>query len=206
MSSRPPSADPLRAALAVSWLTVAWSSATGVASAVVGLLAGSLSLAGLGVTVLLDVGSSLVLIWRFRHERAGGGSVAEAERLAHLVAAGALLAFGLVLAVTSVRQLAEQHHPDSSPLGVGLAAAGVAVLPLLARRKYQVADQVGSRALRADAHITAVGAAVALVTLTGLVLVAALGWWWADGVAALVLAAVAGGQGIGGLREARSPS
>jgi divalent metal cation (Fe/Co/Zn/Cd) transporter len=206
MSIRQPSDDPLGAALAVCWLTVGWSSATGVASAVVGLLAGSLSLAGLGITVLLDVGSSVVLIWRFRHERAGGGSVARAEHLAHRVASSALVGFGVVLAASSVRDLVGRHHPEATAVGVGLAAASVLVLPLLARLKYEAADLVGSAALRADAHITAVGAAVAAVTLVGLVLVTAAGWWWADASAALLLALVAGRQGIVGLRAAEPPS
>jgi divalent metal cation (Fe/Co/Zn/Cd) transporter len=180
---------------------VGWSTATGVASAVVGLLAGSLSLAGLGVTVLLDVASSLVLIWRFRRER-DGGSVARAEQVAHRVAAGALVGFGLVLALTATRQLFRHEHPEATAVGVGLAAAGVLVLPMLARLKYRAADAVGSAALRADAHITVVGAGVALVTLVGLALVAGPGWWWADGCAALVLALLAARQGVAGLRDA----
>jgi divalent metal cation (Fe/Co/Zn/Cd) transporter len=200
MRLSPRRADPVEAALAVSWLTVAWSTTTGLASAAVGILAGSLSLAGLGVTVLIDVGSSLVLIWRFRHERDGGGSVEHAERVAHRVASWALVGFAVVLAAQAIRALAAHDRPDASVVGVVLAGLGVGFLPLLARWKYAAADDVQSQALRADAHITAVGAAMAAVTLVGLVAVEAWGWWWADGVAALVLAAVALRQGVDGLR------
>jgi divalent metal cation (Fe/Co/Zn/Cd) transporter len=192
--------ESLEAALAISWLTVTWSTCTGLASAAEGLRSHNLSLAGLGVTVLIDVLSSAVLIWRFRHERAGGVGD-RAERLAHRVASIALVAFGLVLAVQAVRHLADHARPASSGAGVALAAAGLLVQPLLARRKYRVADAVGSGALRADAHITMVGAAIAGVTLVGLAARALVGWWWADAVAALVLAAVAGRQGLGGLRH-----
>ena len=198
MKNRLP-ADPLAAALRVSWVTVAWSSVTGIASAIVGLLAGSLSLAGLGVTVLIDVGSSLVLIWRFRHERDGGASVVRAEQIAHRVASWALVAFAAVLAAQAGRSLVAGDAPTASGVGIVLAALGLAVLPLLARWKYRVADAVGSAALRADAHITAVGAAIAGVTLVGLVVVETWGWWWADSSAALVLAAVAARQGTRGL-------
>jgi divalent metal cation (Fe/Co/Zn/Cd) transporter len=194
--------DPVEAALAVSWLTVGWSTATGTASAVVGLLAGSLSLAGLGVTVLIDVASSLVLIWRFRHERDGGASVEHAERLAHRVASWALVGFAVVLAAQAGRSLADHHEPKASVLGVLLAAASVAFLPVLARWKYRAADAVSSPALRADAHITTIGAAIAGVTLVGLGVVRIWGWWWADAVAALVLAAVAARQGVDGIRAA----
>jgi divalent metal cation (Fe/Co/Zn/Cd) transporter len=194
------SEDPIEAALAISWLTVAWSTATGLASAAVGLRSHNLSLAGLGVTVLIDVASSLVLIWRFRHERSGG-SGERPERIAHRVASLALVGFAAVLAAQAIRHLIDQARPDSSLAGVVLAATGLAVLPFLARRKYRVADTVSSAALRADAHITAVGAATAGVTLAGLAARALVGWWWADAVAALVLAAIAGRQGLGGLRR-----
>ena len=75
------------------------------------------------------------------------------------------------------------------------------MLPLLARRKYRAADDVGSAALRADAHITALSAAMAGVTLAGLASRALWRWSWADAVAALVLAAVAARQGVEGLRS-----
>src|SRR5262249_18165379 len=144
MSIRHPEEDPLHAAIAVSWLTVAWSSSTGVASAIVGLAAHSLSLAGLGVTVLLDVASSLVLVWRFGHERDGGTSTEHAERLAHRVASGALVGFGVVLALTSIQELAAGRHPHATALGVALAAANVLVLPVLARAKYRAATAAAS--------------------------------------------------------------
>jgi divalent metal cation (Fe/Co/Zn/Cd) transporter len=194
--------SPVEDALRLSWLTVGWSTTTGVASVLVGLLVGSLSLLGLGVTVLIDVASSSVLIWRFRHERDGGASVEHAERLAHRVASWALVGFAVVLAAQAVRGLAAHDEPDVAAAGVVLAAVGVAFLPVLARWKYRTAAAVPSAALRADAHITAVGAAMAGVTLAGLVVVEAWGWWWADAVAALVLAAVAGRQGADGLRHA----
>ena len=204
MAFHRPDDRPIDVALRVSWLTVVWSSVTGVGSAVVGLLAGSLSLAGLGVTVLIDVGSSLVLIWRFRHERDGGSSVEHAERLAHRVASWALVGFAVVLAAQAIRSLFGGEAPTASAAGVALAAAGAAFLPVLARWKYRAADAVASAALRADAHITAVGAGIALVTLVGLLAVRAFGWWRADATAALVLAAVAARQGSQGLSSSEA--
>jgi divalent metal cation (Fe/Co/Zn/Cd) transporter len=164
-----------------------------------------LSLAGLGITVLLDVGSSMVLIWRFRHERSGRSSVEHAERVAHRVAAASLVGFGVLLAASSARELARGSHPDASALGVTLAAVSVAALPVLARLKYRAAAAVESAALRADAHLTAVGAGSAVVTLLGLGLVAVFGWWWTDAAAALILAGVALRQGVRGLRDVTPP-
>jgi divalent metal cation (Fe/Co/Zn/Cd) transporter len=195
--------DPVGTALLVSWVTVVWSTTTGMAASVVGMLTGSLSLAGLGVTVLIDVASSVVLIWRFNHERGGGQSVERAERVAHRVASGALVGFSLVLAVQASRSLAGHARPEVSIPGVVLAGGGMVILPVLARWKYRAADAAPSRALRADAHITSVAAAIAGVTLAGLVVVRVWGWWWADAAAALVLATIAARQGVEGIWSSR---
>lgn len=196
--------DPVATALAVSWVTVAWSTSTGAAAAVVGVLRHSLSVAGLGIVVLIDVASSIVLIWRFRRERSGHPAVDHAERVAHRVAAAALATFGILLAVQAGRNIDAHAVPEQSVLAGVIAAGGVIVLPVLARAKYGAAVAVGSPALRADAHVTAVGAAMAAVTLAGLIVARAWDWWWADPAAALVLAALAMREGTRGLRGSGS--
>ena len=45
-----------------------------------------------------------------------------------------------------------------------------------------------SRALRGDAILTIAAAALAAITLVALIATAAIGWWWADPLAALVIA------------------
>jgi divalent metal cation (Fe/Co/Zn/Cd) transporter len=187
--------DPLRDALRVSWVCVGWSVVAGAASLVVGLLAGSLSLGGLGASVLIDVVSSAVLIWRFRRERGAGEFPEAAERRAQFVAATGLLLIAVVLAGTGIQHLATSAHPSTPALALALAAANLVVLPILARWKYRVARAVGSAALRTDAHITMVGTSTSVLTLLGLGLDRGFGWWWSDAVAALIIAVVAGDQG-----------
>jgi divalent metal cation (Fe/Co/Zn/Cd) transporter len=185
----------VRDALRVSWVCVVWSVASGAASLAVGLAAGSLSLGGLGASVLVDVISSAVLIWRFRRQRGAGEFPEAAERRAQVVAALGLLVIAFSLAVTGIQHLAVQAHPSTPAVGLVLAAANLVVLPLLARWKYAVADEVGSTALRTDAHITMVGTATSALTLLGLGLDRGFGWWWADAVAALLIGIVAFDQG-----------
>jgi divalent metal cation (Fe/Co/Zn/Cd) transporter len=202
--------DPVRSALRVSWATVSWSLVSGIASLVVGLRAGSLSLGGLGASVLVDVVSSAVLIWRFRRERAAAEFPEAAERRAQVVAACGLLAIAIVLAATGIQHLVAGSHPSTPTLALVLAAANLFALPLLARWKYAVATAVGSRALRTDAHITMVGTSTSALTLLGLGLDRGFGWWWADAVAALIIAVVAADQGrrslaaVGGSAEGDS--
>jgi divalent metal cation (Fe/Co/Zn/Cd) transporter len=187
--------DVVRDAIRVSWVCVGWSLVAGVASLAVALTAGSLSLGGLGASVLVDVVSSAVLIWRFRRQRSGGAFPEQAERRAQVVASTGLLVIAVLLTVAGVQHLVDATHPSVPGSALGLAVANLLVLPVLARWKYAVARAVGSLALRTDAHITMVGAGTAALTVLGLGVDRAFGWWWADAVAALVIAAVAADQG-----------
>jgi divalent metal cation (Fe/Co/Zn/Cd) transporter len=187
--------DSVHEAIRVSWVCVGWSVLAGAASLAVGFATGSLSLGGLGASVLIDVVSSAVLIWRFRRERGTGEFPESAERRAQIVAALGLLAIGITLIATGIDHLVAHAHPSTPVVALGLAAANLVVLPLLARWKYRVADEVGSPALRTDAHITMVGTSTSALTLVGLALDRSFGWWWADAVAALLIGLVAIDQG-----------
>lgn len=190
------SAGPVRAALRISWISIGWSAAGGAVSIAFGVLAGSLSLVGSGASVVIDLTSSVVLVWRFRR----GDDHPAAEHIAHLVAAVALLVLAASLAIASVVRLATGAEASPTTVSLVVAAVSVVVLPLIAARKYAVAPRVPSPALRADAHITVVGAATALLALVGLGLTDA-GWGSADAIAALVIAFGAAGIGV---RELRS--
>jgi divalent metal cation (Fe/Co/Zn/Cd) transporter len=90
----------------------------------------------------------------------------------------------------SVRSLASQAHPDASVAAVALLLASAVALPPLALAKYRVASRLGSRALRADSVLTAVAGLLAVISLASLVVADAFGFWWADAVAALIVAAI----------------
>jgi divalent metal cation (Fe/Co/Zn/Cd) transporter len=50
---------------------------------------------------------------------------------------------------------------------------------------------MASRALQGDGALSGIGAATSLLALAALALYHVLGWWWADRIAALIVAAVA---------------
>ena len=70
-----------------------------------------------------------------------------------------------------------------------VAVIAVAGMPLLAHYKRRLAgpDRLDSPALRADAGEAVSCAYLSTVLLVGLALSSALGWWWLDAAAALVL-------------------
>jgi divalent metal cation (Fe/Co/Zn/Cd) transporter len=69
-------------------------------------------------------------------------------------------------------------------------------MPVLARAKRRLAPVLGSRAQEREASQTQLCAVLSGVVLGGLVLNAALGWWWADPLAALAVAGLAAVEGV----------
>jgi divalent metal cation (Fe/Co/Zn/Cd) transporter len=77
-----------------------------------------------------------------------------------------------------------------------LAALSLIIMPVLARAKRRVARALSSRALAADSMETLLCAYLSATLLAGLALNGLLGWWWADPVAALLIAAFMIREGI----------
>jgi divalent metal cation (Fe/Co/Zn/Cd) transporter len=194
----------LRRALALSAFSIAWSGIAGTIAIYAALVGGSLSLLGFGVDALIDSAASVALIWRFLDEARQPEHAQRVERIAERVVGLALMVLALYLVLGSLRSLAGQTLPDTSTASVVLLAASILVLPALALAKYRVAGRLGSGALRADSILTAVAALLAAITLVSLAASSAFGLWWADAVAALVLATIVLREGWASLRLARS--
>ncbi len=99
----------------------------------------------------------------------------------------ALVLLCVYVVASSVVGLVTRGHSDGSSVGILLAGAALVIMPVLARRKRAIADQIGSAALRGDAACSVTCAYMAATLLAGLVLTTTFGWWWADSVAALAL-------------------
>ena len=179
----------VRSALRLSYFTVAWNGVVGFAAVVAASISGSAALVAFALSTLLDSSASAVLVWRFRRERSNPEAAERLERRAQTWIVVAMLASATYVGAQGIRALIGHHHPAGSTLGVTLAVASVLVLPGLARLKIRVASALGSRSLRGDGVLTAAAAALAAITLAALVMDSALGWWWADPCAALLIAA-----------------
>ena len=181
-------AELVASALRLSYFTIAWNGAVGIAALVVSVIDGSLALAGLALTALLDSSASVVLVWRFRTERHDPVAAERLERRALAWVALTMLVVALYVGVQSIRALRDGSDPDASAFGVILATASLVVLPWLGLLKLRVASRLASRALRGDGMLTAASAALAAVALAALLANSAFGWWWADPAAALLIA------------------
>jgi divalent metal cation (Fe/Co/Zn/Cd) transporter len=154
---------------------------------VIGLVDGSLALIAFGAVQLFDFAADVVLVVHFR----GGPGVEHLERVVLRIVAIGLVATGVTTAIVSVAQLVSHGEAHGTTAGLILAIVSLFALTALAVRKRWVANRLPSHALRADGILTAVGAALAAVTLAGASATSIFDWWWADPAAALTIAAVA---------------
>jgi divalent metal cation (Fe/Co/Zn/Cd) transporter len=190
-------------ALWLSAFSVAWSGIVGSIAVVVALAGGGLSLLGFGVDAVIDAAASVTLIWRFTVEAGQPDRAARVERTAERVIGAALIVLAAYLIAGSARSLALQSHPEGSVTTIALLAASVVALPALAAAKYRVAGRLASGALRADSVLTAVAALLAAISLASLAASDTFGLWWADAVAALIVAVILLREGWSSLALAR---
>ena len=100
----------------------------------------------------------------------------------------------------AARTLLGADQPDRSTVGIVLAAVSLAVMPGLSWFERRTGRELGSASAVADSRQTLLCAWLSAVLLVGLVLNGALGWWWADPLAAIAIAAVAVNEGRGAWR------
>jgi divalent metal cation (Fe/Co/Zn/Cd) transporter len=180
----------------LSWFTIAWNAIEGVTGIAAGLVAGSIALLGFGVDSYVEVFAGGVILWRLSKERHGEEVSAAAERRAVRLIAGTFLALALGVGVESVRKLLTGSRPSESAVGIALAVVSLVVMPLLASAKRRVGEQLGSRAISADAAETSLCVYLSAILLVGLGLNAAFGWWWADPLAGLGIVFIAAREGV----------
>jgi divalent metal cation (Fe/Co/Zn/Cd) transporter len=122
------------------------------------------------------------------------------EKLSFKVVGICFLALAAYVAFESITGLLGRKAPEHSLAGIILAAASLIVMPLLSGAKRRVARELGSRAMNADARQTEFCSYLSAILLAGLLLNAAVGWWWADPVAALIMTLFIAREGYHAIR------
>ncbi len=157
-----------------------------------GIAAGSIALIGFGADSLIEGFAGLVIVWLFTGSRESSEA---AERTAQQLIAASYFVLAAYIAVESARTLGGGHHPQTSWVGIGLAAVTAPAMPLLARAKRKVGRTLNSSATVNEATQNMICAYLSVALLVGLLANALAGWWWADPAAALVIAGVAAREG-----------
>lgn len=191
----------LQTALRLETITIIWMVIEAVAAIGAGIAAGSLLLFAFGIDSGIELASAIIVFRRFRFELTkkldgdlrGAGDV---ERKTARIAGCLLLLLSVYVLVQAFLGLLTRHAAETSPVGIAIAIIAAVGMPMIAKAKLRVANQIGSRSLRADAMETLTCGYLAWVLLAVLVLNAAAHWWWIDPVASLAIVPLL-------LREAR---
>gem|GEM_PF-96416 len=183
----------------LEYFTIAWNSLEGLVAVIAGAIAGSISLVGFGIDSFIEVTSGATLLWRMSVD-ADERMRERNERLSVRIVGGCFLALAAYIAYEAVSDLIGGKAPEHSLVGIGLACVSLIVMPLLSRAKKKVGDALGSTAMKADAKQTDFCVYLSAILLAGLLLNAALGWWWADPVAALIMTPIIAKEGVEGVK------
>ena len=167
----------IRSGVNLEYFTVAWNLAEAAAGLLFGAVAGSIALIGFGLDSLIEVSSGGVLLWRLHSDHDHTRREVIEARALKLVGVS-LLALALYVAVDSLVSLVRHNAPERSLPGIALAIAS-----LIAISKQ-----------------TDICAYLSAILLLGLLLNAALDWWWADPLAGLMMVPLIAYEGTQALR------
>ena len=178
----------------LEYFTVGYNSLEGIIAIAAGVVAGSIALVGFGFDSAIEVISGCALLWRLYGDADEGRRERIEQRALRIVGISFFLLAAYVT-FDAVKSLVRREAPEESIVGIALAAVSVVVMPLLVRAKRRVARSIGSAALHADATQTQICTYLSAILLGGLGLNAAVGWWWADPLAALVMVPIIAKEG-----------
>lgn len=173
--------------------TITWNFIEGAVAITAGALASSAALTGFGLDSAVEVSSAAAVAWQFS---ARDHALREArEKTALRVTAISFFALAAYVSVDAARTLAGTGQAERSVPGIVLAALSLLVMPVLSAAQRKAGGEIGSASAVADSRQALLCTYLSAVLLLGLALNAALGWSWADPIAALVIAAIAVREG-----------
>jgi divalent metal cation (Fe/Co/Zn/Cd) transporter len=182
----------VRQAKLLAWLGIAWHGIEATIAVLAGIAAGSIALIGFGADSLVESFAGFVVVWRFADSRVASE---HAEERAQRLIGVAFWLIAVYVAIEAIRSLIGGDHPESSYVGIALATVTLAMMPMLAAAKSRVGERLGSSATKSEGRQNLLCAYLSAGLLVGLGANALLGWWWADPVTALAIAAVAVNEG-----------
>ena len=180
-----------RRARTLAWVGNAWHLVEFAIALAAGIAASSVALVAFGIDSLIELAAGGVIIWLFS---GGRGASHNAERRAQQMIAVSFYLLALYVVIGSLHAFSGAH-PEASWVGIGLALVTAPTMPILARAKRRVGQRLGSRATQSEGQQNMLCAYLSIALLIGLGANALFGFWWADPLAGLVIAAAAVREG-----------
>jgi divalent metal cation (Fe/Co/Zn/Cd) transporter len=178
----------IREAFRLEWFTIGWMTVEALVAITAGVTAGSLVLLAFGLDSVIELASAGVLMWRLFIELRRGQKFSEsAERTASRIGGALLLLLAAYVTLAAVWRLWTGGGEEFSWPGFIVALVAIPAMRYLAQRKIAIADQIGSRALRADAIEAVTCGWLSFVVVVTLAAQWLFGAWWIDGVGSLAI-------------------
>lgn len=171
--------------------TIAYNLIEAVVAIAAGTVASSAALIGFGLDSTIEVLSAAAVAWQFTRrdpERWEKGTL-------RVIAVG-FFALAAYVTATSVFALVVGADVEHSTLGIVITALSVVIMPFLSLAERRAGRELGSATAVADSKQTLICTYLSAAVLIGLVVNSLFGWWWADAIAGLVIAAFAIREGI----------
>lgn len=175
--------------------TLAWNVVGVVLLAILAYRSASVALLGFGLDSLIEIGASTVVIWELT------GSGERRQRIGLRLIGWAFVLLALYLLAQAAVALLTGHRAQPVLGGIGWTALTAAAMFALAWGKWHVGRRLDNPVLLTEGRVTLIDGILATSVLLGLVLDDALGWWWADPVAGLVIVFYAAREAIHVFRE-----
>lgn len=178
----------------VRWIvgfTITYNVIEAIVAITAGAIASSVALIGFGLDSIIEVLSALAIAWQFTRKNPERWEKVTVRAIA--IAFFALAAYVTADSILSLVGIQDVHH---SPLGIGIAALSLVVMPALAWFERRTGTELGSASVIADSKQLLLCVYLSGSVLVGLLANSLFGWEWADSVAALVIAALAVREGI----------
>lgn len=187
--------------------TVVYNLVEGLVSMGFGWADDSIALFGFGADSFIEVGSALIVLWRVAKDESGCAATRlKKERRATLAIGVLFLLLALGTALGASLQLKAGSHPDTTLPGLVVSILSLLFMIWLWRSKLHAARALDSRSLEGDAACSLVCLQLSSVLFLGSLLFAFRpSLWWADAVAALILAVLIVREGAGAIRAALRP-
>jgi len=179
----------MRIALVLVVVTMAYNLLEAAIALWSGIEAQSIALVGFGLDSIIELMAASVLLWRLGIEARGADpeTVERTEHRVHVFVGATFLLLALYVSGQAAWSLWQREAARESSVGIALAVASLIIMPLVSWGKLRAAHEIGSLALRAEAKETLACSYLSFALLLRLVANAALGLWWADPVAALLM-------------------
>lgn len=192
----------IKKALWLEYFTVGYNILEGIVAILVGIGAHSIALVGFGSDSFVESLSGGIMIWRLR--KCGKSNECEEKKAetkaVKLIAVSFFILGGYVL-VEAIRKLWLQEVPDPTIWGIAIALFSIGIMIPIYFWKKNIGNKENIRSLLIDSKQSLACMCLSVTMLIGLGLNYFFSWWWADPIAAIIIALSLIKEGYESLKE-----